>query len=190
MDKGTFTLFWTKLLTILQNKISSATQELNTKIGQKANSADLQSSVQTLENSISTAVEQITALDTLLDEKAAADEVVAISSQLKDSINQITAATARITQLENGQAETDRVLGKYELVLSIDEQSVVVGKSNSSFNVQFSDQRVSFREKGTELAYIDGQGFHTQEMTINVKLNVGSYSFQRMEDGSLGLMIT
>ena len=179
-----------KELNISSNKaiVGLVTEEkLTTEM--EAMSSDISGSVQALEGMIVDADGRLTALGQALEEKADADTVVNLSTQLKQSADSITAVISQMTKIEGDQAAADKVLAEYQLTFRIDAQGVTIGKSTSPFDVRIDNQRMSFRENGQEIAYISNQTLHIQEAEVEDQLKIGTYSLQRMEDGSLGLMV-
>lgn len=146
-------------------------------------------SAQALEGMIETARGQLEELEKALDGKADADTVVALSSRLEQNADSITAIISQIGKVEGDQDAADKVLAEYQLTFRIDAQGVTIGKSTSPFDVRIDEQRMSFREDGQEIAYISNQTLHIREAEVEDQLKIGSYSLQRMEDGSLGLMV-
>ena len=150
---------------------------------------DLAGNIGTLEGLLMDADGRLTALGQALEDKADADMVVNLSTQLKQNVDNITAVISQVAKIEGNQAAADKVLAEYQLTFRIDAQGVTIGKSTSPFDVRIDNQRMSFRENGQEIAYISNQTLHIQEAEVEDQLKIGTYSLQRMEDGSLGLMV-
>lgn len=155
-----------------------------------------------LEDNIRAAVTEITGLETAMLDKAElaqlqaalegkADQgaLLALSTQLQQTSQSITAIISQVASLEGASGAADALLAQYQLLFRIDADGVTIGKSNSNFDVRIDNEKLSFRENGQEIAYVSNSQLCITAAEITQKLTIGNYSFQRLEDGSLALII-
>ena len=118
-----------------------------------------------LEDNSRAAVTEITGLETAMLEKAElaqlqaalkgkADQgaLLALSTQLQQTSQSITAIISQVASLEGASGAADALLAQYQLLFRIDADGVTIGKSNSNFDVRIDNEKLSFRENGQEIA--------------------------------------
>lgn len=95
----------------------------------------------------------------------------------------ITLMAGAIDGLEEGQA----ALSVY---IRVEADGLHIGKQGEAIELQLGNDRISFFDQyRNEVAYISSSRMFITEAEITQRLTIGSYGFQRMEDGSLGLMM-
>ena len=145
--------------------------------------------VQALEGMIHDAKEQLSDLENELKEKADQETVLQMSTELKQTVEGITAIISRVETVESETEEAGEILASYQLTFRIDADGVTIGKSNSGFDVRIDNEKLSFRENGQEIAYVSNSKLFITAAEITQSLTIGNYHFSRMEDGSLALLM-
>lgn len=145
--------------------------------------------VQALEGLIHDAQEQLGDIETALEGKAEQETVLRLSTELTQTAQGITAVINRVEAVESENAEVGEILAAYQLTFRMDADGVTIGKSNSGFDVRIDNEKLSFRESGQEIAYVSNSQLFITAAEITQKLTIGNYSFTRLSDGSLALLL-
>lgn len=145
--------------------------------------------VQALEGLIYDAQEQLGDIETALEGKAEQETVLQLSTELKQTSQSITAIISQVAGLEGASDAADALLAQYQLFFRIDASGVTIGKSNSDFDVRIDNEKLSFRENGQEIAYVSNSQLYITAAEVTQKLTIGNYSFTRLSDGSLALLL-
>lgn len=145
--------------------------------------------VQALEGLIYDAQEQLGDIESALGNKADQETVLQLSTELKQTSQSITAIISQVAGLEGASDAADALLAQYQLFFRIDASGVTIGKSNSDFDVRIDNEKLSFRENGQEIAYVSNSQLYITAAEVTQKLTIGNYSFTRLSDGSLALLL-
>lgn len=145
--------------------------------------------VQALEGLIYDAQEQLGDIESALGNKADQETVLRLSTELTQTAQGITAVINRVEAVEDENAEVGEILAAYQLTFRIDASGVTIGKSNSDFDVRIDNEKLSFRENGQEIAYVSNSQLYITAAEVTQKLTIGNYSFTRLSDGSLALLL-
>lgn len=145
--------------------------------------------VQALEGLIYDAQEQLGDIESALGNKADQETVLRLSTELKQTSQSITAIISQVAGLEGASDAADALLAQYQLFFRIDASGVTIGKSNSDFDVRIDNEKLSFRENGQEIAYVSNSQLYITAAEVTQKLTIGNYSFTRLSDGSLALLL-
>ena len=145
--------------------------------------------VQALEGLIYDAQEQLGDIESALGNKADQETVLRLSTELTQTAQGITAVINRVETVESENAEVGEILAAYQLTFRMDADGVTIGKSNSGFDVRIDNEKLSFRENGQEIAYVSNSQLYITAAEVTQKLTIGNYSFTRLSDGSLALLL-
>lgn len=93
----------------------------------------------------------------------------------------ITLLTGRTEELAEG-------IGRYDAYFRFDEDGLHLGKQGEPLELNLRNDRIRFLdEQGREVAYVSAGKLYIADAEITSSLRLGSYSWQTMQDGSLGL---
>ena len=155
-----------------------------------------------MEDNIRTAVTDLSRLETsmldkadmtqmkeLLAGKADADLMLQLSTELKQTSQSITAIISQVAGLEGATAPAGARRGPYQPVFRHAARGGTNCNRNRDFDVRIDNEKLSFRENGQEIAYVSNSQLYITAAEVTQKLTIGNYSFTRLSDGSLALLL-
>ena len=179
---------------ITTDKISSEVGEeldisSNEAIRLRVTKTEMDAVKESLTGMISIEADRITNLVSDVQQKADNSAIEGVSTRIDQVATGVTTTVTRVEELENTTGVMGDSVRTIETSFIVAEDGVTLKKSDSDFDVNLSNEQLSFRDKGNVVAYINNKKFFIRNGEITENLTVGNYQFQRMEDGSLGLLV-
>ena len=140
-------------------------------IAQKADGNEGQ--IAALSDQITATVTALEGVENALDGKADAETLTRLSTQLRQTAESLTATITRTEELEGGADATAAALREYQLAVRIDAEGVSIGKSDSDLVTRITNNRMSFLQAGTEVAYISSNQLHIMQAHVEQSLRLG-----------------
>lgn len=140
-------------------------------IAQKADGNEGQ--IAALSDQITATVTVLEGVENALDGKADAETLTRLSTQLRQTAESLTATITRTEELEGGADATAATLREYQLAVRIDAEGVSIGKSDSDLVTRITNNRMSFLQAGTEVAYISSNQLHIMQAHVEQSLRLG-----------------
>lgn len=179
---------------ITTDKISSEVGEeldisSNEAIRLRVTKTEMDAVKESLTGMISVEADRITNLVSDVQQKADNSAIEGVSTRIDQVASGVTTTVTRVAELENTTGALGDSVRTIETSFAVAEDGVTLKKSDSDFDVNLSNEQLSFRDKGNVVSYISNKKFFIRNGEVTENLTIGRYQFQRMEDGSLGLLV-
>lgn len=148
----------------------------------------LSANIDILKDQVTTTVSQITQIESGLNGKANVSSVGELSTQLKQTVEDLTVIVNKTSELEGGQEAVESILESYQLTFRIDINGVTIGKSGSEFDLHMDNTQLQFRQGGNVVAYVSNDKLFINRAEIISEMRTGNYIWRKLEDNSLGIL--
>ena len=156
-------------ITSTEENLEASMQVVDDMLETKVSRADYDAQVIAFDNSIA-------GLPTQEDYRTLAN--IQASTQL--SVDQWSAV---ITAIREQTGEQEVTLSQITQYMQFDENFLTIGKSDSSLYTRITNERLSFMDGGTEVAYIEGKTMYINSMTVVERAVIGNHIHERVANG-------
>ena len=111
------------------------------------------------------------------------------SSAIEQTNNSVTVSFGKATEsIQNINGELTSFKSSVQSNIRMSEDGIDIGKSNSPFSVNISNQRMSFKEEGTEVAYVSNKEMRITDAVIENSMVLGNFKFIPRITGNTSLI--
>lgn len=146
---------------------------------------EVASEIETLKSMISQTADSITM--GILQEYATNDQVTeavgTLYTQLKDSFE--FAFTTIETSINESDANTRQEFEELRKYIRFEDGDIILGQSDNELRLRIENDRITFLDGVTEVAYISNHKLHITEAEILDSIMIGNYAFLPRDNGNL-----
>ena len=90
-----------------------------------------------------------------------------------------------VSRVDDLNSAVDGLNNKIDSYMTFDADGLTLGKSDSSYSVNVSNEALTFRDSGAEVAKVTGQELQITNASIEHELRVGNYRMYQLNDQSM-----
>ena len=141
---------------------------------------DMTSSIEVLTNSVNSNVSEITTI------KAGMTTMEqTLSSNINQTASSITASvTSQIKTVSDNLESFESTVTSY---MEFTDSGLELGKSNSKFKTVLTNEKLSFQQDGTDVAYISNKEMNITDASVTNQLKIGKFAFVPRSNGNTSI---
>ena len=111
------------------------------------------------------------------------------TSSIEQTNNKVdTTFTSVTTNIQSVNGQLTEFKNTVDTHIRMDSDGISIGKSDSPFSVNISNQKMSFKEQGTEVAYISDKEMRITDAVIENSMVLGNFKFIPRITGNMSLI--